>query len=369
MEKNLKRVLFITNIPVPYRVDFYNELGKFCHLTVIFEAKRVHGITFNWKENKINNFDTIFLSKGNIKERKINFKILKHIRKNFYDAIFITNYAYLTETLALLSFKLRSIPYYYEIDGAIVKEPESLFKKNIKSFFLRGAQAYLSPSKESDNYIHHYVSPKAIIHRYPFTSLEEGDILKRIPGKAEKLEIREKLNVKEPKMILAVGQFITRKGFDILLRAAQNLNKDIGIYIVGGEPTEEYLNLQRDLDLTQVHFEGFKTKEDLKEYFKAADLFIHPTREDIWGLVINEAMAYGLPVITTNKCIAGLELIQDKRCIVDVGDIAQLAVIIKQLINDDISCEKLAEQNLNKIRTYTIEKMVEAHMNFLLNNE
>ena len=45
----------------------------------------------------------------------------------------------------------------------------------------------------------------------------------------------------------------------------------------------------------------------------AADVFVMPTREDIWGLVINEAMAYGLPVVSTDKCIAALELVKNGR--------------------------------------------------------
>ena len=56
MEQKLKKVLFITNIPAPYRIDFYEVLGKFYDLTVLFEAKRAPGITFNWKEEGINNF-------------------------------------------------------------------------------------------------------------------------------------------------------------------------------------------------------------------------------------------------------------------------------------------------------------------------
>ena len=44
--------------------------------------------------------------------------------------------------------------------------------------------------------------------------------------------------MEEKHMVLAIGQFIHRKGFDVLLQAAQNVSKDVGIYIVGGEATE-----------------------------------------------------------------------------------------------------------------------------------
>ena len=64
------RVLFVTNIPVPYRIDFYNELGKKVDLTVVFEAKGAadQGIKFNYNFDEIKNFKAIFLSDGNIKE-------------------------------------------------------------------------------------------------------------------------------------------------------------------------------------------------------------------------------------------------------------------------------------------------------------
>ena len=52
--------------------------------------------------------------------------------------------------------------------------------------------------------------------------------------------MKQTLGIVEEKAILAVGQFIPRKGFDILLEAAAEVDKNAGIYIVGGEPTEEY---------------------------------------------------------------------------------------------------------------------------------
>lgn len=110
MEQKLKKVLFITNIPAPYRIDFYNELGKHCELTVIFEAKRAPGITFNWKENTISNFKAIFLKEGEIQETKIDWSIFKYIKQLKYDVIFITNYAYFTEMVICYLLNCATFP-------------------------------------------------------------------------------------------------------------------------------------------------------------------------------------------------------------------------------------------------------------------
>ncbi len=364
MEKQLKRILFITNIPAPYRIDFYNELGRYYDLTVIFEAKRAPGITFNWKEDAISRFKAIFLKDGEIQEKKVDWSIFRYISKLKYDSIVITNYAYATEMVALLSLKIRKIPYYYEIDGAMANYGESPVKRLIKRFFLSGAKAYISPSKVSDEYIRYYAGSNVKIYRYPFTSLMEKDFPQELPDKKRKIALRQKLGINESKMVLAVGQFIYRKGFDILLKAASKLNPSIGIYIVGGKPTDEYLFLQKKLNLRNVHFEGFKSKEELSTYFLASDIFVHPTREDIWGLVINEAMGYGLPVITTDKCVAGIEMLPSK-CIIQSENINQLTECVSKLIENEKLMDKLSIRNFNKSKEYTIETMVKAHLNFL----
>ena len=190
----------------------------------------------------------------------------------------------------------------------------------------------------------------------------EKDILPAVPSAAEKQALKDELGVPEKRMVLAIGQFIRRKGFDILMHAACSLNKDVGIYIVGGEPTEEYLQMRASLGLDNVHFVGFQKKEALSRDYRAADLFVLPTREDIWGLVINEAMAYGLPVITTDRCVAGLELVEEgvNGSIVPVEDAAALAGKMKELLSSDL--EKMGTASLEKIRAYTIENMAKAHV-------
>ena len=98
----------------------------------------------------------------------------------------------------------------------------------------------------------------------------------------------------------------------------------------------------------------------LREGFQA-DLFVFPTREDIWGLVINEAMAYGLPIITTDKCNAGAELIDGNGILVKSESPEDLANGIDNLINDNN--ELLARRSLEIIRGYSLEAMADRHIN------
>lgn len=358
------KVLIISNIPSPYRIDYFNELGKKTELTVVFEAQSAREIKFNWNLNKAKNFKIIFLKLHEIEEKRVDWSILKHVKKNIFDIIVVTNYAYYTEMLALITLKIKRIPYYLEIDGGFIRQ-ESKIKKLVKTFLISNARGYFSPSKMSDKYLEYYGANKDRIFRYPFTSLKKNSILSKPIEKNQKSEIRSKLNMTEKFIVLAVGQFIYRKGFDILIEACRYLNKEVGVFIVGGEPTKEYLELKSKYNLENMYFENFKSKERLAEYYKAADVFVLPSREDTWGLVINEAMAYGLPIITTNRCIAGMELIKNDfgGYIVKSNCVDSLVTCINKLYNDPIKKEEFSSINLKIIQEYSIENMADIHLN------
>ena len=92
----------------------------------------------------------------------------------------------------------------------------------------------------------------------------------------------------------------------------KELDDKYNLVIVGGGQDEaQYRGYIKERGLKNVYLVGFKPKAEVFEYYKAADLFVLPTREDIWGLVINEAMAVGLPVVSTDMCVAATEL----RCV------------------------------------------------------
>lgn len=360
----MKKVLFITNIPAPYRIDFYNELGKYVDLTVLFEAKGAsdQGIRFNWNLDRIEHFKPIFLSDGDIKERKVDWSIFKYLGRKKYDEIVVTNYSYFTEMVALLYLKIMHIPYYMETDGGIIRK-ENRLKRIYKRILVSGAKGYFSPSEQSDNYLEYYGADRRRVYRYPFTSLYKKNILPNAITRNDKISIRSELNMVGEHIVLGVGQMIYRKGWDVLISAASMTTSDIHYYIAGGQPPQEYFELMEKSNIQdRIHFIPFVTADVLKQYYMAADIFVLPTREDIWGLVINEALAYSLPVITTSNCVAGLELIKNgvNGRIVDVGDIEMLAESINELVHSS-SYNEMAEMAVQSIKSHTIEEMAEIH--------
>lgn len=363
------KVLFLTNVPSPYRVDFFNELGKLCELTVLFEKTTSDERDKSWKNYSFENFEGIFLKGKSIKtDSAVSFEVKKYLKKGKYDKIICTNFSTPTGMIAIDYMKRHRINYYLESDGGFAKNGKGI-KEKIKKYFIKGATGYFATAEEHDRYYIQYGATPEKLLRYPFSSLKENDIEKYPVSSEEKIKLRKKLNIKEERVVLAVGQFIKRKGFDILIEAVKQLDKSIGIYIVGGVPTAEYIELKEKYNLTNVNFVGFKSKSELKEYYMAADVFVHPTREDIWGLVINEAMANSLAVITTEKCIAGLQLVEngENGYIVPVENDKALAEKINKVLDED-TFESMGKKNLEKIRMYTIEEMARCHISIFNKN-
>ena len=367
-----RKVLFVSNIPVPYRVDFYNELGKKFDITVVFEAKGAsdQGIHFNYNLDSIKNFKAVFLKEGNICETKINFKILKYVFEDFDDVI-LTSYSYFTEMFYLIVRKLLRKPYYLSSDGGMIKYDENKVKFLWKRFLISGAKGYFSPSKAADEYLKYYGAKSSRIHRYPFTTYYEAERIKSPLSMGEKRKIKNELGIPYDKMVLGVGQFIHRKGWDILLKACRFISKDIGVYIVGGNRTEEYEQIIKKENITNVCFLHFMSSQELHKYYKAANAFVLPTREDIWGLVINEAMNFGLPVITTDKCIAGLELVTNGVNGFLLHDLdsesspAELGEKIQYIVDSSKVQEEYSKESLKRIQGYSIEAMSLAYERIL----
>ena len=358
----MKRVLFLTNYPSPYRVRFFDELGKRMDVTVLF-ADRIEDKKHRnagWYVPSAGSFHTVQLKKTlGVKSDSLCLEVTKWLNRS-YDHIVVCGYSNPTVILAMAWLRARRIPFWMEVDGGLIRQ-DTTWKHRIKSALVSCPDRWLSTGAYTTEYLAHYGAKKENIYEYPFTSLEAEDLQPGLTTAEEKAALRQELGITETHCLLAIGQFIHRKGFDVLLKAAASLPEIAGIYLVGGEPTEEYLQLKQELGLDRVHFLGFQSKQTLVKFYKAADVFVLPTREDIWGLVINEAMAYGLPVITTDRCVAGLELVENgvNGYIVSVGSVEDLGEKMNRILSDDLRA--MGEASLKKIQPYTLENMARVH--------
>ena len=211
------KILFVTNLPSPYRVDFFNEFGKLCDLTVIYERKTASDRDKNWKGDK-----ALFYEESYIKpiligtDKSVGLGVVKEIKKRSFDFLIITGYASPSIMAAITYCRLRKIPYYTESDGGFFKKdrfPKSVLKK----FLLSNAKGHFITCDEYKKYLFSLGISEERIYKYPFSSLKNADIISEPIPMEEKSKIKETLGIKETKVVLAVGQFIKRKGFDVLI--------------------------------------------------------------------------------------------------------------------------------------------------------
>jgi glycosyltransferase involved in cell wall biosynthesis len=116
-----------------------------------------------------------------------------------------------------------------------------------------------------------------------------------------------------PRYFLFAGRFVQAKGvFDLLTAYAtlpEELRHDVGLVLVGdGEELDELRRRSRGITPGNVLFPGFLQRDDLPAVYALAEALVFPTHTDPWGLVVNEALACGLPVIASDVagCVADL---------------------------------------------------------------
>ena len=362
------KVLFCTNLPSPYRVDFFSELGKLCDLTVCYERKSSSERDSKWTSKSTGTYTEEFLNLQPVGTDKSKGSALrKYVKTHRFDLLIFTNYVSEACMEAIVYCKLHRIPYCIEYDGGFNKS-DPLPKKLLKQFLLKNAKAHMTTCDIHIEYLKSLGIDRKNIYKYPFTSLRQSDLdYAQEKGKTGKKEYRQKLGMIESKIVISVGRFSYDKGYgkgyDIVMKLAEQMRDDIGFYIIGDEPTEEFRKIKENKQLTNVHFVGFKTKDELEKYYLAADLFVLFSRGDIWGLVINEAMAHSLPIITTKACLAGTELVKNGKngYVVDLDDLNNIRQKLDYLLQNDDIRNQNADRSFEYIQKYTIEDMAETH--------
>lgn len=306
------KVLFVFNHPAPYKVSLFNELAKHIDLMVCFErlSNKDRNKTFYDNEITFNHTYLKGIHFGN--ENSISSGVIKLIKKNNYDLIIMNGYHTFTEMKTISYLKKHHIPYALYINGGIVNKNELTFKKAIKTKYISGANYYFSPDKRSDEYLEYYGANKENIFHYPYSTIYENEIVNHPVSQEEKNKLKRDLDLPYDKIAISCGQFINRKNYMFLIKQWETVNKNYHLILIGDGPLEnEYKKYIKKRTISNIHIINYKKREELFKYFRCSNIFVFPSKEDIYAHVINEAMSQGLPVLSSNNVNAALHLIKD----------------------------------------------------------
>ncbi len=354
------KILIFSNVPSPYFVEYLNELGKLAEVTAVFDKHSFSHRDKSWTDFQAENFKLFYLSGIAVKKTMVlDASAIRYIMKNRDARIIIANPLTPTGMICIAYCRMRKIPYILQSEGGLPKNGKGFLEK-VKTHFLKGAPLYLSGMGKKWEYFSYYGARPERIKQYPFASIHERDLISAPPDENEKKKIRQMLNIPYERMVLYVGRMIQIKGIDVLIQACKSIGNDTGVYFVGGAIPEWLTDADKKYaESENFHFIAHTDFHTLKQFYLAADILVLPTRGDTWGLVINEAMTYGLPVITTKRCVAGVTLIEEgvNGYLVENEAPGAMRERIEYLLGNPDIRKKMGKENILKMKRYTYENM------------
>ncbi len=182
-------------------------------------------------------------------------------------------------------------------------------------------------------------------------------------NKNEKLELREKYNLKNEFVALYVAEMNYGKHQDLIINATKDIINNISnfkLLLVGtGDMIENYKKQAIELNVDK-HIDFLGYRKDVDYLMKISDIYISCSRRE--GLPVNvmEAMATGLPLIVTD-CRGNRDLVCDKEngYIIEIDDCKKLVKNILYLFNNQSICEMMRKNNIEKIKKFELDKIID----------
>ncbi len=342
----MKKVLYITNIEVPYRVEFFNQLSQQLDLTVLYERKKSSNRDGKWASSVKSNYKVKYLNGIKMKkEYSFDLGILKYVLSKKYQKIVFGCINSPSQILAILLMRLLKKEYVLNLDGEYFFEGKGL-KKSIKRFLVKGASDYLIAGEKPAEKLTRYVSSEKI-HVYHFSSLTKKELENN----------SKKINIDTNNTIIVVGQYYDYKGLDIALEVAKESPNQKYRFIGSGKRSEKLKNTVEKLHLSNVEVIPFLQKEELFKEFQNCKSLLLTSRNECWGLVVNEALSFGCPIIASSGCGAAEEMLSSVSpdFLVNNNSIEDYL----EIINKKVFNTKLKDNLIKKNRTYSIERSVE----------
>jgi glycosyltransferase involved in cell wall biosynthesis len=363
-----RRLVILTEIIAPYRIPVFNALARHdgIDLHVIFLAENDPELR-HWLVYKDEiRFSYQVLPSWRQRFAGHNFLLSRGLKSALQqtapDTILCGGYNYMASWMAMRWAGRKRTPFILWVEST-----ERDFRSRnrliefLKTKFLSRCSAFLVPGKSSHQYVKNYGAREEKIFTAPNAVDTELFARRASATRQDDGKQRHALEL-PPRFFLFVGRLIREKGVFDLLEAYGKLTSElraaVGLVLVGeGTARAALVQLANRIEPGQVQCIGFVQREQLATYYALAEAFVFPSHTDPWGLVVNEAMACGLPVISSDAAGCTADLVEDNwnGRVVGRGDVAQLAAAMEELGRDPALRARMGNHSQERILRYSPE--------------
>lgn len=305
-----ERILWITNVPAPYRVPVWSELGRWADLFVAFHGRQqrnrppwalpempgVHTTTLEtrWARDGSDTFATGFLRHGEL-GRVLAWNPTTVVMTGWGDT------ASVHAGVLLRMRQSRPLLVAYYGSSRATRSQSSLVARLRRRYF-RGFDSFVTYGSESSSLLREDgVDPSLIV-----TGFNSVDVhaLHHAASTHRSLAPEHQRHPAVEHRFLFAGQLIHRKAPDLVVAAlADPRLTRCSLSIVGAGPMERRLiDLTRELDIVgRVSLLGVSAPEVMPAVYAHHDTLVLPSRAEVWGLVVNEALASGLHAVVSTR--------------------------------------------------------------------
>ena len=168
--------------------------------------------------------------------------------------------------------------------------------------------------------------------------------------------------------LISIGRVVPRKGFDYLIKSLALLDNDVELLIIGDGTEKEALTaLSRELGLSErVHLLGEVSEEEKFQYLSNADIYVLSSLHEGLGIVLQEAMQVGLPIVATNYG-GQVDLIEDKvnGLLVEPRNEMALAEVIGQLLVTTELYKEISSNNTEKLKEFRTAVIIRKYLELI----
>jgi len=384
------RLAYLVSHPIQYQAPLLRRIAREpdLDLTVLFGSDvsvRAYrdegfGVDVAWDVPLLEGYRSEFLAawrdNGSISASSpISRGVYRRLRVGNFAALWVHGYASLNGLQGMLAARSLGIPVLLRAESWLAdRERSELTLAAKQAFFtlLRGCVTAVLPIGSANAaYWRHYL-PGVPQFPVPY-AVDNQFFAERTQGAAAREhELRAELGLAMGRpVVLFASKLQPRKHADHLIAAYRALLQGPLLQRwSGGEPPalvivgdgEERARLQAmAADLEGVRFTGFRNQGELPRFFQMATVFVLPSRHEPWGLIVNEAMAAGVPVVVSSDVGSAADLVREgvEGCVFPVGDVAALTAALQRVLGAPGTARSMGEAAQARMRTWSFEQDVE----------